>query len=104
MAATGRGPASRNRTCGAAASERIHLPAPVMISHEPRTAKLMSMILLLVLAGTALIAQLWATLNNLLSGRVHPVQVLISIPSIILLVLLLRYMARTIKGWEKSGT
>jgi hypothetical protein len=30
--------------------------------------------------------------------------VLISIPSIILLVLLLRYMARTIKGWEKSGT
>jgi hypothetical protein len=61
---------------------------------------MMSMILLLVLAGMVLIAQLWATLNNLLSGRVHPVQVLISIPAAILLVLLLRYVARTVEGWE----
>jgi hypothetical protein len=60
------------------------------------------MILLLVLAGTVLIAQLWATLNNLLSGRVHPVQLLIAIPSVILLVLLLRYMVRTIEGWERQ--
>jgi hypothetical protein len=73
-----------------------------MISHEPRTAKLMSMILLLVLAGTVLIAQLWATLNNLLSGRVHPVQLLIAIPCVILLVLLLRYMVRMIEGWERQ--
>lgn len=45
-----------------------------MISHETRTGKMMSMILLLVLAGMVLSAQLWATLNNLLSGRFHPVQ------------------------------
>lgn len=59
-------------------------------------------VLLLVVAGGPLVAWIWATLNDLLAGHFHAMQVVIAIPAAILLWLLLRYMARLIERWGEQ--
>jgi EamA domain-containing membrane protein RarD len=61
---------------------------------------LMTAILALVLVGGVLVAYLWETLNQLMSGHVDWLRVLISLPVLAALFLLLRFMARRVEGWS----
>lgn len=63
-------------------------------------AKLSGTILLLVVVGTPLVAYVWATLNDLLSGHFHARQVLFTIPALVLLVLLLTVIARVVRRFD----
>jgi len=66
---------------------------------EPGIGKLAAWVLLLFVVGTPLVAYLWETLNQLLSGRVEPLRLLISAPVGVALWLVLRMMRRRIIGW-----
>jgi hypothetical protein len=56
--------------------------------------RLIGLIAVFALLGTPLVAFLWETLNRLMTGWFEPVRVGISIPVLVILYLLLRYLAR----------
>lgn len=64
--------------------------------------RLTAEILLLILAGTPLVAYLWETLNRLLAGVVQPARLLISLPILLAFLGLLHLMSRVIPGWERE--
>lgn len=71
-----------------------------MAQRSDSTLALALSILGLVLVGGALIALLWDTLNELMSGVVDGRRLLVSVPVAILFFLLLRWVARTIERWH----
>jgi hypothetical protein len=56
--------------------------------------RLIAMISLFALLGTPLVAFLWETLNRLMAGWFDPVRIVISVPALVILYFLLRYMGR----------
>ena len=61
---------------------------------------LMTAILALVLVGAMLVAYLWETLNQLMTGHVDWRRLLLSLPVLALFLLLLRVIARRVEGWS----
>jgi hypothetical protein len=61
---------------------------------HPGMGRLIATIALFALLGTPLVAFLWETLNRLMVGWFDPVRIAISIPVLVLLYFLLRYIAR----------
>lgn len=52
------------------------------------------------LVGGLLVAFLWSTINDLLSGRVDLLQVGLAIPAAVLFYLLLKRLAGSVERWE----
>lgn len=65
-------------------------------------AKLAAAILALAVVGGLLIAYLWETMNRLMAGHFDGRRLLISVPAAIILVIQLRYVARTIERWHSE--
>jgi ABC-type proline/glycine betaine transport system permease subunit len=59
-------------------------------------------ILGLVLVGGVLVAYLWETLNQLMTGYVDWVRVLVSLPVLAAFALLLRFIGRRVEGWHEE--
>jgi hypothetical protein len=70
---------------------------------EPSAPKLAGAILALVLVGTPVVAYIWETLNHLLSGRVEPLRLLITIPVIAIFYVLLRLVGRVVSGGQAES-
>ena len=71
-------------------------------SHRLSQGRLTVEILLLILAGTPLVAYLWETLNRLLAGIVEPRRLVISFPILLAFLALLHLVSRVIRGWERE--
>jgi hypothetical protein len=56
--------------------------------------RIFGVIALFTLIGTPLVAVLWETLNRVMAGWFDPFRIILSIPTLILLYLLLRYFGR----------
>lgn len=67
-------------------------------SGEPKTVRTFLVLLLLVLSGVPLVAYLWETVNQLLTLRVDPTRVMISVPVAGVLYLLWRVVG----VWARS--
>lgn len=61
-------------------------------------------ILGLVLLGAPLIAFIWQTLNVLLSGTIEPRRLALSLPALVLLYLLLRFVGRFVRRLDGAPT
>lgn len=59
-------------------------------------------ILLFVLLGFPLLAYLWETLNELLSGSVNGRRLLVSVPVLVLFGALLVWLSRTVRRWGEA--
>ena len=55
-----------------------------------------------VLLGTPLVAYLWETVNRLLAGVFDAPRLLISVPALVLLLVLFRFMARAVLEWDRG--
>lgn len=66
----------------------------------PRLARLIGRIALFVLVGTPMVAYLWETLNVLLSGRVEPGRLGMSLVVLALFAALLTFLSRAIHALE----
>lgn len=67
---------------------------------EPGIGRLAGSILGLVLLATPFAAYLWHTLNDLLSGHVRPVRLLLAIPVLLVFAGLLLVIARFVRSTE----
>lgn len=61
---------------------------------ERRPLRLFGIIALFTLVGTPLVAFLWETLNRVMAGWFDPFRIIVSIPTLVILYLLLRYLGR----------
>lgn len=68
----------------------------------PRSSSLVLGIALFVLLGTPLVAYLWETVNQLLSGIVDPMRLLITVPAALIFYFMLRFMARSVEAWSRE--
>lgn len=69
---------------------------------QATTSRLVLGIALFVLLGTPLVGYLWEALNNLLAGHIRPMQLLLAVPAAVLFYLLLRFMGRTVRAWDRG--
>jgi hypothetical protein len=67
------------------------------------TGKLAASILVVAVAGTPLVAWIWESLNELLSGHVEPVRLLLTVPALVLLYALLRWLAKRLERFERNA-
>ena len=64
------------------------------------SAKTFLLMTLFVLVGLPMVAYLWETINELLSLKVDPVRIGISIPVLALLIGLLAIVGRRVNAWH----
>jgi hypothetical protein len=62
---------------------------------DPGLARLAGTIALLALLGTPLVAFIWETLNRVMAGWFDPVRIALSVPALIILYYVLRYVGHT---------
>lgn len=61
---------------------------------------LMAGMAVFVVLGVPLVAYLWETLNELLSGSVDPIRLLVSVPLALVFTVLLVLLSRRVQSWE----
>lgn len=64
------------------------------------TAGLIGRIAIFVLLGIPILAVAWESLNVLLAGEGSPRHILVAIPSIVVLVILWKFLARAVERWD----
>jgi len=61
---------------------------------------LMASMALFVVIGTPLVYLIWKVINDLLTGHVVASRLLLAVPALVVLWLVLKAMARSIRRWE----